>query len=125
VCVCVLDKMPTPQKEAPAAAGLCCASRSKGKGATMRSVHEGEGKNWREAFCSWCYEETVHYHIAQVCCNPLGLTVTDLKVTRPYQTVCVEFCLYPRRSRGCAMRAKAERQRVQHRAIAWRGSRAR
>ena len=38
---------------------------------------------------------------------------------------CVEFCLYPRRSRGCAMRAKAERQRVQHRAIAWRGSRAR
>ena len=44
--------------------GLCCSARSKdGKG--VRSAHEGEGKNWKEAFCSWCYEETVHYYIAQ------------------------------------------------------------
>ena len=49
-----------------APAGMCCSSRSKGRtGATIRNVHDGEGKNWREAFCSWCYEETVHYHIAQ------------------------------------------------------------
>ena len=52
---------------AAAAPGLCCAARSKeNKGvATIRNVHDGEGKNWREAFCSWCYEETVHYHVAQ------------------------------------------------------------
>jgi hypothetical protein len=49
-----------------APAGMCCSSRSKGRtGGTIRNAHDGEGKNWREAFCSWCYEETVHYHIAQ------------------------------------------------------------
>jgi hypothetical protein len=47
-----------------APAGMCCSARSKDK-TTIRNAHDGEGKNWREAFCSWCYEETVHYHISQ------------------------------------------------------------
>ena len=57
-----------PAQSAPPAGAACCSSRNKGKGATIRNPHEGEGKNWREAFCSWCYEETVHYHISQVPC---------------------------------------------------------
>jgi len=58
--------MPPNSSSAGSPAGLCCSARSKTKtGSTIRNAHEGEGKNWRDAFCSWCYEETVHYHITQ------------------------------------------------------------
>ena len=65
--------MPATPQKTPAGVAACCSSRSKGKGATIRNPHEGEGKNWREAFCSWCYEETVHYHISQVCAIVMAL----------------------------------------------------
>jgi hypothetical protein len=43
---------------------MCCSAKSKdGKG--VRSAHEGEGKNVKEALCSWCYASTVHYYIAE------------------------------------------------------------